>query len=270
MSETPSCATMEPSMYSTIECTIDSGWTTMSMRRGSTPKSQRASLTSSPLFMRVAESIVILSPIDQFGCLSARAGVTSRSSGAGTVRSGPLDAAHEQLAREHERLLVREADRLAGLDGGRGRAEPRRAGDRGEHEVHVRVGRREDRSGVAADHLDAGGDEPAQLARGGLVRDRDEARVEAAHLLGEPGDVLAGGERDDLEPLGEGRDDVQRLDADGAGRAEDGDALHGRISSTRRPMPPLGPPLRQQPRQVLRADVDPRGDEEEGVDPVEE
>src|SRR6266498_2418662 len=61
----------------------------MSIRRESMSKSQRASITSSPLFMSVAESMVILSPIDQFGCLSARAGVTSRSSGPGTVRRGP-------------------------------------------------------------------------------------------------------------------------------------------------------------------------------------
>src|SRR6266496_3011113 len=97
MSETPSCATTEPSTYSTIECTIDSGWTTMSMRLGSTSKSQRASITSRPLFMRVAESMVILSPIDQFGCLSARAGVTSASSRAPTVRSGPPDAVSRSL-----------------------------------------------------------------------------------------------------------------------------------------------------------------------------
>src|SRR6266568_9424963 len=92
MSDTPSCATIEPSMYSTIECTIDSGWTTMSIRRGSTSKSHRASITSSPLFIRVAESMVILSPIDQFGWRSARAGLTSRSSAAGTSRSGPPEA----------------------------------------------------------------------------------------------------------------------------------------------------------------------------------
>ena len=64
----------------------------MSMRAGSTPKSQRASITSSPLFMSVAESIVIFAPIDQFGCLSARSGVTPGSSAAGTVRSGPPEA----------------------------------------------------------------------------------------------------------------------------------------------------------------------------------
>ena len=42
--------------------------------------------------MSVAESMVILSPIDQLGCFKARAGVTAASSPAGTVRSGPPDA----------------------------------------------------------------------------------------------------------------------------------------------------------------------------------
>ena len=43
---------------------------------GGTSKSQRASITSSPLFIRVAESIVIFGPMCQVGCCSASAGVT--------------------------------------------------------------------------------------------------------------------------------------------------------------------------------------------------
>ncbi len=67
MSGTAICASTEPSMYSTIECTMLCGWITTSMRSASTSKSQRASITSRPLFMRVAESIVILGPIFQVG-----------------------------------------------------------------------------------------------------------------------------------------------------------------------------------------------------------
>ena len=47
------------------------GWTTTSMASGATSKSQRASITSSPLFIRVAESIVILAPMSQVGWRSA-------------------------------------------------------------------------------------------------------------------------------------------------------------------------------------------------------
>ena len=97
MSEMPSWATTEPSMYSTIEWTTDSGWTTMSIRLGSMPKSQCASITSSPLFISVAESMVILSPIDQLGCFKAWAGVTADSLAAGTERRGPPEAVRMSL-----------------------------------------------------------------------------------------------------------------------------------------------------------------------------
>ena len=49
--------------------------------------------------------------------------------------------AHEQLAGQHQRLLVGEPDRLAGLDGGGGGAQPGPAGDGGQHEVDVGVAR---------------------------------------------------------------------------------------------------------------------------------
>ncbi len=71
MSVTPSCAIIEPSTISTIEWTTDCGWTTTSMRLGGTSNSQRASMTSSPLFISVAESMVIFGPIFQVGWRSA-------------------------------------------------------------------------------------------------------------------------------------------------------------------------------------------------------
>ena len=52
------------------------GCTSTLIRSGGMPKSQRASITSSPLFMSVAESIVIFLPMLQFGCFSAWARVT--------------------------------------------------------------------------------------------------------------------------------------------------------------------------------------------------
>ena len=76
MSVTPSCAMIDPSTISTIEWTIDCGCTKTSMRSGATSNSHRASITSSPLFISVAESIVIFGPIVQVGCRSASSGVT--------------------------------------------------------------------------------------------------------------------------------------------------------------------------------------------------
>ena len=92
MSVTPSWAITEPSRSSTSEWTIDCGWTTTSIRSGGASKSQRASITSSPLFMSVAESTVIFGPIRHVGWSSASSGVTASSSAAGRSRNGPPEA----------------------------------------------------------------------------------------------------------------------------------------------------------------------------------
>ena len=67
MSVTPSCAITDPSTSSTIEWTIDCGWTSTSMRSAVTSNSHRASITSSPLFISVAESMVIFGPMRHVG-----------------------------------------------------------------------------------------------------------------------------------------------------------------------------------------------------------
>src|SRR6186997_1270715 len=55
-------------------------------------------MTSSPLLASVAESIVILAPIDQVGWRSAWAGVTAASSSGVESRKGPPDAVRTRLA----------------------------------------------------------------------------------------------------------------------------------------------------------------------------
>ena len=67
MSGAPSWARNEPSAYSTSECTRLCGWTTTLTWDSGSPKSSVASITSSPLFMSVAESTEILRPIFHFG-----------------------------------------------------------------------------------------------------------------------------------------------------------------------------------------------------------
>ena len=49
-------------------------------------------MTSSPLFINVAESMVILGPIDHVGWRNASSGVTAPRSAAGRSRNGPPDA----------------------------------------------------------------------------------------------------------------------------------------------------------------------------------
>src|SRR5882762_6943266 len=94
MSGCPSWAITEPSAYSTIECTTLCGWTTTWICSGLAPKSHRASMTSNPLFIMVAESTEILRPMTQFGCAHASSGVTRCSSARERALKGPPDPSH--------------------------------------------------------------------------------------------------------------------------------------------------------------------------------
>ena len=59
------------------------------MRSYGMPKRKCASISSSPLFASVAESIVIFGPMRHVGCASASSGVTSASSSRVRPRNGP-------------------------------------------------------------------------------------------------------------------------------------------------------------------------------------
>ena len=96
MSGMPSCARTERSTNSTIEWTIDCGCTTTSIRSNGTSNSQCASMTSRPLFISVAESIVIFAPICHVGCRRACSTVTPSSAG----RGPPAERAARR--RQHE------------------------------------------------------------------------------------------------------------------------------------------------------------------------
>ena len=92
ISVTPIWAITDPSQSSTSECTTDCGCTTTSIRSAGVPNSQRASMTSSPLFINVAESTVILRPMRQVGWARASAGRTPSRRPALQPRNGPPDA----------------------------------------------------------------------------------------------------------------------------------------------------------------------------------
>ena len=147
MSGRPRCASIAPSRSRTSACTIDCGCTTTSMRSNGTSNSQCASITSRPLFMSVAESIVMRAPIVQVGCRSACSGVTSASSAAEQPRNGPplavtirASTALGLLAREQ--LLQR---RVLGVDGQQARAaaRERRAHERPARDEALLVGERD-------------------------------------------------------------------------------------------------------------------------------
>ena len=144
---------------------------------GGRPNSQRASITSSALFISVAESTVIFGPIRQVGCRSASSTVTSASSRGLRPRNGPPLAVsttrstssgrppcsawkmalcslstgrtrpprargqvHDQRPGHDQRFLVGHGDGLAGFQGRPGARQPRRADDGRHHDVHFRVG----------------------------------------------------------------------------------------------------------------------------------
>ena len=75
-----------------MEWIILCGCNTTSIWSNATSKSHFASITSNPLFTIVEESIVILFPIDQFGCFKASSSVTSAKSFLFFPRNGPPDA----------------------------------------------------------------------------------------------------------------------------------------------------------------------------------
>ena len=128
--------------------------------------------------------------------------------------------AADEVARHHERFLVGDGDGLARLqrgDGGQQTGGPARAR---EHDVDA-VGdghllHREPGGARRRDGVVEGG-----VARGG----EDVAGPQLGDLLGEAGGVAPGGQRRDLEAIGQLADDVDGLASDGAGGAEDGDAL---------------------------------------------
>ena len=92
MSGTPSCALTAPSANCTALCTMDCGCTTTWICSGTTPNSHLASMTSKPLFIIEAESIVIFAPMDQLGWCNACALVTCASCSSENVRKGPPEA----------------------------------------------------------------------------------------------------------------------------------------------------------------------------------
>ena len=257
---------IDPSVSSTIECTTDCGWMTTSIWRPLTPNSQCASMTSSPLFISVAESMVIFRPICQVGCFSASA--------ADTACQIRRRAAAERSARrgENQPPDVAAARGRAGTDEWRC-ARCRPAGSRRRacaaasvtmppamtstsllaSAIVLRCSIAASTASSASVPLDAHSTTSASgceatatspsrplpaivtpLDRSRLLqpidrragRHRDDARTIARDLLREQLGVLARREADDLQPIGVRVDDRERAPADRAGRSEDGDALH--------------------------------------------
>src|SRR5215472_108843 len=105
---------------------------TASIRSPGSPKRKWASMTSRPLFIIVAESIVILGPIFHVGCASASSTVIASKVSSRRSRNGPPDAVSTMrdaspFSRDDEWLLVGEGEAFSRAHGGVGRAQTQSA-----------------------------------------------------------------------------------------------------------------------------------------------
>ena len=85
-------ARVAPSMNSTMEWMTDCGWTTTTISAGSMSNSRCASMSSSPLLIRVEELTVTTGPMAQVGWARACSAVTPVSSARLRPRKGPPEA----------------------------------------------------------------------------------------------------------------------------------------------------------------------------------
>ena len=228
---------------------------------------------------------MILPPIAQVGCVSACSTVTSSSSARVRPRNGPPDAvsvsrstvpgrspsiswcsaecsestgmscapvaSHSAITSSPPTTsdsLLASATSMPSVSATIVGPEPGRADDRVEHEVGAGLGDEPHEPLGPGEHLAVG----PRLggARGGVgVAERDPVDAVRARLRDQRLVRALGGEADELERLGRARDDVERLRADRAGRAEDQEPLHPATQCgtafLRRPAKALGAQIRQ-------------------------
>ena len=143
------------------------------------------------------------------------------------VHRHQLAAARErpahQRAADHQRLLVRERQPRAALEGGERGLERRRAHHPVQHHRGAAL-RRQPRGGAGA-HPDAGAgtgllERGARARRVGGVLERQPGGAHAPRLGAQLLEPAAGGERRDPHPLARGRGHLEGLHADRAGRAQ--------------------------------------------------
>ena len=229
------------------------------MASAETPKSQCASMTSRPLFISVAESMVIFRPICHVGWRSAASGRTAPSAARGisskrASRGRQDEAAHlvgraavqalvdrvvftvhrqnghsvaagrggDQFTGHDQHFLVGKGDALAGFDGSHHRLEPRRACGRAQDDVSRGFGGYRNQAFGAGDHHARKAWIRRTESVGSFARPQGHYRgPDATRLLRQQLGVVAGGKRHDLKAVGMRVHDRQRAAADRAGRSED-------------------------------------------------
>mmetsp|Transcript_20227 Transcript_20227/g.32775 ORF Transcript_20227/g.32775 Transcript_20227/m.32775 type:complete len:208 (+) Transcript_20227:1039-1662(+) len=145
-----------------------------------------------------------------------------------------------------ERLLVSQADVLARLDGGHRGGQPGASHDASHGGVHVRMPCDLDHAVGAVEDLGHGSvhalDEVLKRLYVGAVGNGHHLGLELPDLRGQNIEVLARGQRDDLEFVGVLRRNVQRLRADGTCRPQQRNLLHVAVPEERRVLGSIGAP----------------------------
>ena len=136
---------------------------------------------------------------------------------------------HDELAGEDEDLLGGQGEVLAGGERGEGGLEPGGADDGDQHEVGLGQLRKGDEAGEAPVKLRASREGTGAFGRGigRVLKHRHMRHAEIARDLRESGVVRAGGDADQIELVPVRGDDAQGALADGAGGAQEDDALAG-------------------------------------------
>ncbi len=139
--------------------------------------------------------------------------------------------AEHQGARHDEHFLVGQRDVAAGANAGQRGLQAGRPHERRHQEIGLVRGHRQ-QAVRAVDDLRRRAGQPCSQRLGAIrVADRHQLGLEAPHLLCQLLHVASRRQRDDAETLGKGSCHGQRLLADAAGAAQDGDPLQARSGS---------------------------------------
>jgi len=133
----------------------------------------------------------------------------------------------QQLARDHHRFLVRQAEGLAALQHRRRGPQARRADDAVDRHVEVCPGDHLQEPGLAGEDLDSLADRPLELCGCRGIRHADHRGAVLTDLLEDRLPGAGGREAGHLQGgvLGRRPHQIEGLGADGAGAAEDEEAL---------------------------------------------
>ena len=141
--------------------------------------------------------------------------------------AAPIDLRHKELSGHHQRLLVRQQRPFAGTHRGEGGAKSGCADDGGHHRVDFSGLCDRQETGFAPQHLNRGIRKGFTQPRStGFIPQHREPGQKCTTLLFQFSPVGIRRQRVNIILIPMSFDHVQSIDADGAGRTQDGDIDH--------------------------------------------